>query len=121
MNKILKNTTISDIIIGDTGITIPTSAQYTIPHQDYLLWAASSEIISFINSGDIIVNDGVKDLPVNLGLALLVDLEIRTKNVVRVSKDSPGYGDFSSIVSAIASITDSSLSNPYLITVGPRT
>ena len=48
MSKILKNTTGSGISIEDTGITIPASpGQYTIPPQDYLLWSASNNVITY--------------------------------------------------------------------------
>lgn len=68
MAKILKNVTVSSITITDTGISIPASpATYTIPPQDYLLWAASSNIITRIGSGDIVVNDGSSDLSISDG------------------------------------------------------
>lgn len=120
MSKILKNTTASAIAIKDTGITIPASpGTYTIPPQDYLLWSASLDMITPINSGDLVVNNGVVDLAAYLGLAYIVDLEIRVQNVVRVSKSFPGYGDFSSVTAALASITTASSSNPFKIEIGP--
>ncbi len=74
MAKILKNNTISNIAITDTGITINASSQYTIPAQDYNLWAASSNIITKIGSGDIIVNDGSVDLSISDGTDVIKGL-----------------------------------------------
>lgn len=75
MSKILKNTTISNISILDTGVTILASpGTYTIPPQDYLLWAASSDVISYIGSGDIVVNDGSFDLTASDGTDLIKGL-----------------------------------------------
>ena len=62
MSKIVKNQTTSNITVGDTGVTIPASGQYTIPPVDYLLWAESDDIITSINAGDLILNDGIYDL-----------------------------------------------------------
>ena len=68
MAKILKNTTASPVAIADTGITIPASpGTYTIPAQDYLLWAASSNVITYIGSGALVVNDGSTDLSISDG------------------------------------------------------
>ena len=42
MAKILKNQTGSPIALSDVGITVPASpSTYTIPAQDYLLWAGN--------------------------------------------------------------------------------
>jgi len=65
--KKLRNTTVSDIFISDVGPTIAASSTYTIPPQDYLLWAASTDIDAFITSGDIVVVDDVGDLSADRG------------------------------------------------------
>lgn len=62
MSKIIKNQTNTLLTIGDTGVSIPALGQYTIQTTDYLLWAASSDIISEIGNGNVIVNDGSFDL-----------------------------------------------------------
>lgn len=65
MEKILKNTTLSDIEIQSVGITVPASGQITIQVQDYLLLASDdsiAELTPLINSGDIVVNNSVEDL-----------------------------------------------------------
>lgn len=63
MAKILKNQTASPILISDTGVSIPASpSSYTIVAMDYDLWVASSDIITQIGNGNIIVNDGSFDL-----------------------------------------------------------
>ena len=71
MSKIVKNTTGSDIVISDTGVTVLASNQYTIPANDYLLWAASDDVITEIGSGDIVVNDGSVDLGISDGTDLI--------------------------------------------------
>jgi len=71
MSKILKNTTASAINITDTGITLAALSDYTIPPQDYLIWAASSDILSPVGVGDVIVNDGSENLDPSTGIDLL--------------------------------------------------
>jgi hypothetical protein len=72
MSKILKNTTASAILITDTGVLLAASpATYTIPATDYLLWAASSDIVTNVGSGDVIVNDGSSDLSISDGIDLI--------------------------------------------------
>ncbi len=119
MLKVIKNTTGSIVPVGDVGIQIPASGAYTVPPQDYLLWSASVNAVTLINAGTLVVNDGTKDLTKKNGLAYLVDLEIRTTNIVSVSKTPSGAGDFTSIATAIASIISPSSSNPYLVSIGP--
>lgn len=74
MSKIVKNITGSPINIVDTGVTVLASSQYTIPPQDYLLWAASDNVITHIGSGDIVVNDGNVDLSISDGTDLIKDI-----------------------------------------------
>lgn len=72
MIKVLYNQTASPIFITDVGVSIPASpASYLIQVADYPLWASSSDIVTFIGSGDIIVNDGSFDLSKADGIALL--------------------------------------------------
>lgn len=72
MSKILKNTTLSPIAVGDTGITIQVSpTDYTIPPQDYPLWASSSDTVTQVGAGNIIVNDGSNDLSISDGVDLI--------------------------------------------------
>lgn len=75
MPKILKNQTASPIVMKDTGVTLAASpTTYTIPPQDYLIWAASSDIITQIGSGAVIVNDGTNDLSIVRGTKLITDV-----------------------------------------------
>jgi len=72
MSKIIKNTTGSAISVADTGITISASpGSYTIPPQDYLLWAASDNVITYIGTGSLVVNDGSSDLGISDGTDLI--------------------------------------------------
>lgn len=67
MSKLLKNTTGSEISINDTGISIPASSNYQVVPQDFPLWANSVNVDSFIDSGSIVVNDGLDDLKPDMG------------------------------------------------------
>lgn len=78
MSKILNNTTGAPITIIDVGaVIVPALGSYTIPPQDYLLWAASSDIIAYLNDAatpSIIVNDGSVDLNPSDGMDLIKGL-----------------------------------------------
>jgi len=69
--KIIKNTTGSDVPIADTGVTIPASSQYTIQPQDYMLWAASVDVIALVSAGTLVVNDGAVNLNITDGTNFL--------------------------------------------------
>lgn len=69
--KILKNTTGSDILVSDVGINLLANSSYTIPPTDYEMWAASSDIITFVGNGNVVVNDGTFDLAKAPGIGLL--------------------------------------------------
>lgn len=83
MSKVLKNNTGSAIVITDVGgVSIPASpGSYTIPPQDYLLWAQSSDIISYLNDASptpsITVNDGSFDLNPSDGVDLIKGIHPR--------------------------------------------
>jgi len=67
MSKILKNSTGSIIEIEELGIIVPASSQITVQTEDYLTLASAdcvSELTPFINSGDLVVNNGSSDLAV---------------------------------------------------------
>lgn len=74
MSKIVKNVTASAITVNDVGVTIPALSQYTIPAQDYLLWAASNNVITFIGSVSLVINDGSVDLNISDGIFLIKGL-----------------------------------------------
>jgi hypothetical protein len=60
MSTIIKNTTVSDIIIA--GVTIPASGQYTMQTSDAIYFASSDKLVTDVGSGDLVVNDGSEDL-----------------------------------------------------------
>ena len=62
MSKLLRNTTLSDIFISDVGVNIPLSSTYETQPTDSLLWAGSDELVVHLGSGDLIGNDGSRDL-----------------------------------------------------------
>lgn len=83
--KILKNNTASIVFITDTGISVPASGSYTIPHQEYLLFAASSDVIIYVSdlavdpsTSTLTVNDGADDLSISDGIDLLKGIFKRT-------------------------------------------
>lgn len=74
--KILKNSTspATDIEIDSAGITISIVEDYEIPPQEYTLFASEkviNELATYINAGDIIVNNGADDLSAGDGLRFL--------------------------------------------------
>ena len=63
--KKLKNTTQAAIEIEDVGFfSIPAQSERVIDPAHYLKWARSTDVVPFIDSGDIVVNDGIDDLPI---------------------------------------------------------
>jgi hypothetical protein len=75
LEKILKNTTGSDIFLEFPGITVPASGQVTINVEEYKDIAAESALITeltpLINSGDIVVNNGTVDYSAADGIRFL--------------------------------------------------
>jgi hypothetical protein len=74
MVKKLRNTTGTAIAVASTGVTLQPATDYTIPTQDYSLWASSdvlTEILSNLSNGNIVVKDDVSTLKPLAGLALL--------------------------------------------------
>lgn len=74
MSKVIKNTTLSDIDVFETGVTLLSSSSYIIPVEDYVEWSRPdtiTEITNAVNTGDIVINDGVKDLNPTDGLNFL--------------------------------------------------
>lgn len=77
MSKIVKNNTGGNISVSDTGVTVNASSQYTIPPQDYLLWAASDNIVTEVGAGNLIINDGSIDLSISDGIDLIKGLFLK--------------------------------------------
>lgn len=74
MAKIIKNTTGSDIAIKTFGRTIEAGDQITIDQTDYPLLSSDdvlTEMLTDINSGDIVINDGSSDLTSSQALRFL--------------------------------------------------
>ena len=117
MSKIVKNNTGSAITITDVGgVVIPASpGSYTIPPQDYLIWANSSDILTYVNdtspTPSVTINDGSFDLTPTKGVDLI-------KGFFRINADTTTIGDGDTIGSYTAA-TD----NGYITseTVGSRT
>jgi hypothetical protein len=60
--KIIKNIALTSISVSDVGVSIPTVRQYIIPAMDYSLWNESIDVVTEIDAGNLIVNDGTSDL-----------------------------------------------------------
>jgi len=67
---IAKNVTQNDIEISDMyGTTIPSSSQLTLTESlPYPIIENSQNLKTYVQDGDIVINDGVQDLSVNNGL-----------------------------------------------------
>jgi len=76
MRKILKNPTVSEVVIDDTGITIVAGGEYILVPQDWDLWSSSADAVDQIVAGNIIVNDGENDLPIRVGIGLVQDNQV---------------------------------------------
>jgi hypothetical protein len=100
--KLLKNTTISDIAIMDCGVTIPADSSYLIPPQDYLLFAASSNIVTQVGIGDVVVNDGSYDLSISDGIDFIKGLfPSKVEIVPSTLQTSYLYYEVSSVASGV--------------------
>jgi len=72
--KILKNTTTSVIELGEAGMEVPAQGQRVLNEMEYDMVAFAdsiTEITPYINSGDLIVNNGTMDLNAEEGLRYL--------------------------------------------------
>lgn len=65
--KIVTNTTINPIT--RLGVILQPSIAYEIPKESFAEWSVNAQVVSDIENGDIIVNNGVEDLSVQLALA----------------------------------------------------
>lgn len=71
MAKLLKNETETDYVINDCGVTIAANTVYAVQSSDDFLFAASNDLLPYITSGDLIVNDGTNDLSASDGIKLI--------------------------------------------------
>jgi hypothetical protein len=62
--KIIKNTTALDIILDGPGITVPALGQVTLESSDYDKLTQTTNILTLIGNGDIVINDGIDDLSI---------------------------------------------------------
>lgn len=64
--KIIKNNTMSEKVWG--GVVLAPDESYTIPKSSWVAWADNIVIEDAIINGDLIVNNGIDDLDIDLGL-----------------------------------------------------
>lgn len=92
---IIKNTTLSNISLKEIGRLIPSSSSITINIQDYLLLSAEesvTELTPYINSGDIVINDGNNDLTPSVALNWIL-YPNEAKNILFNSTNSELIGN----------------------------
>jgi len=97
MSKILKNTTASPVDITDVGVTIPASGQITVEAVDDLLFKGSSDVVTLIGNGTVVVNDGTSDLSITDGIDLIKGIfpsEIGIEGVSLVDGRLPTFSTF---------------------------
>lgn len=68
INRIIKNTTGSPIIIENAGLSVPASGQITISFSDLYKVLGDSGFETNVNSGNLVINDGTSDLSATVGL-----------------------------------------------------
>jgi hypothetical protein len=100
----LHNATGSTLFIADTGVSITSGGNYTIPEQDYLLWAASSNIVTFIGNSDITVSDGSFTLGISDAINLI-------KGIYPTTIKAVPYGNTSIFTSEANSVAASTLTD----------
>jgi len=116
MSVIIKNTTGSSIFIEGTGTNVPANSQITVDPKYYLAYSGSATVgidaedstfISNINSGNLVINDGNKDLSSVDGIRYLknltkltiqddgIDVEdaVSKINIIAVSPTTPNPGE----------------------------
>jgi len=84
--KTLKNVSGSDIEITRLGLVVPASEEISIAVQNHTLLASPltiDEITPFVESEDLVINDGTEDLPSDVGLAHISSVQ----GVVREHND----------------------------------
>lgn len=114
MSKILKNTTAAAVFVSDTGASVPASSSYTIPPQDYLMWAASTNIVSLVGVS-ITVNDGINDLSTAAGIAFIKYPDLSEN--IRFKSDPERVNGFTSkdVQLAIEEARNSSIGTMYCL------
>ena len=60
--KKLKNSSLSNYFINDTGQTVPAEGELIIDPADYALYARSNDVILAIANSNLVYNDGEADL-----------------------------------------------------------
>ena len=75
-DKILKNqkSPAADLPIKELGVTLPASGQVSFHPNEFTLLATDAviaELTPHINSGDVVVNDGINDLSIAEGIDYL--------------------------------------------------
>jgi len=113
MAKIIKNqkSPAADIELKDVGVTVFASGQYTLNNTEILLWSdaivlsPASQLVTLINAGDIVVNNGSGDLNAVDGIRFLqhpdrATVQIGTTDIVKVVKVLNFDGDVAVLQSA---------------------
>lgn len=90
---------------GRTGIVTSQSGDYTATQITY------NNIVSVLTATN--VQDAIDEVD------HIVKLLTSIPNVIRVKNSNPGPGEYTSIATALASVSGATASNPYVVIVGP--
>lgn len=79
--KQLKNTTGSTVSVDDVGQDITANQTFTIDPTQYQYYTRSSDVITLVGNGTLVVRDGNSDLSISDGIDFLKDLLNQQVNV----------------------------------------
>ena len=71
MKKLIINPNAADYFINDLGLNISANSTFTIQPSDYPDHAQSSDIVTAINTGKVIINNGVANLSIADGISYI--------------------------------------------------
>jgi hypothetical protein len=118
VSKILNNTTASPVFVSDTGVSIAANGSYTIPEQDYLLWAASSNIVSLVGASTVTVSDGSYVLSISDGINLIKGIYPSLIKAVPYGKTNLQFAEAASVAASMPTdvISFTASANTRLVT-----
>lgn len=131
---IAKNQTAGDLVLDNLSVPdgiIPASSQVTLTESNYVYEIqADSQLRDYVTVGDVIINNGVGDLTQTESLNFLstqtlayspadVDTFIQQNSPTQTVTVAISGGQFTSVAAAVASITDASITKPYMVLVHP--
>lgn len=131
---IAKNTTAADLPIDNLSVVdavIPAFGTVTLTDSNFVYQIqADPQLRDYVTSGDIVISDGTSDLSLTDGLNYLSTVAIANSSAsvdTFIAENSPAQvvtvavsgGQLTSVAAAIASITDATVTKPYMVSVYP--